>query len=109
MKDHRNIDRRSLEFDRIVAARLRENPALLTRARANLDRWMSSASPGARRTIEEWQAVLDGPFDRLLALLESEDERATRLRQSSPFCGIVTPDERREILKRFAAYDTRPA
>lgn len=52
--------------------------------------------------------MLDGPFERLLALLESEDERATRLRQSSPFCGIVTPDERRAILKRFAAYDTRP-
>ncbi len=105
MKDHRDIDRRSLAFDRLIAARIRENPALVDKARANLRRWRSTASPGALRTLEEWNVLLEGPFDDLMTLLQADDERATRLRQSSPFCGILSRDERLEILKQFAAHD----
>jgi hypothetical protein len=109
MGDHQVIDRRSLEFDRRIVARLRENPALVGTARANLRRWLETASPAARRTLREWQALLDGPFAELLATMEGEDERSTRLRQSSPFCGVLSRDERLAILKRFQDHDAHSA
>jgi hypothetical protein len=40
----------------------------------------------------------------LIVLLRSGDERATRLRQSSPFAGLLTPEERQAILDD---YDSR--
>jgi hypothetical protein len=36
-------------------------------------------------------------------LLVSRSERATRLRQSSPFAGVLTPAERRRVYEAFRA------
>src|SRR2546430_471570 len=106
MKDHRLIDQRSLAFDRVIAAKLRANPALVEKARRNLNRWLASAAPAVRPALREWQLLLDGPLDTLLFTLESADQRSTRLRQSSPFCGILTPAERTGILKEFEARES---
>ncbi len=106
MKDHRLIDERSLAFDRLIAAKLRSNPALVEMARGNLARWLETGSDGVRPDLLEWQRVLSGPFDELLALLEATHERATRLRQSSPFCGILTPEERLGIIRDFQARES---
>jgi hypothetical protein len=109
MKDHRLIDERSLAFDRLIAEKLRQNPALINKARANLKRWMNTASPSAKPALREWQELLDGPTTKLFEVLEGTDERAVRLRQSSPFCGILTREERTRILLEFHARDTQPA
>jgi hypothetical protein len=101
MKDHRLIEERSLAFDRLIAAKLRSQPALLEKARANLARWLETASPRAKADLHEWQRVLSGPLAELLVLLEATDEHASRLRQSSPFCGILTADERLGIIREF--------
>lgn len=101
MKDHRLIDERSLAFDRLIAAKLRAEPALVEKARANLARWLATSSPRVSPDLLEWQRVLSGPFDALLALIEATDERAARLRQSSPFCGILTTEERTGIIREF--------
>ena len=106
MKDHRLIDERSLAFDRLIAAKLRAEPALIEKARGNLARWLETCSDRARPALLEWQGLVDGPFDELLVLLEATDERATRLRQSSPFCGILTEDERLGILREFQARES---
>lgn len=109
MKDHRLIDERSLAFDRLIAAKLRSEPALVEKARGHLARWLETCSAGARPDLVEWQRVLSGPFEELLVLLVATDERATRLRQSSPFCGILTPDERLAILREFQARESHAA
>ncbi len=109
MKDHRLIDERSLAFDRLIAAKLRDQPALLETARGNLARWLETCSAGTKPALLEWQRLLAGPFGELLSLLEATDERATRLRQSSPFCGILTPDERLSILREFQARESHAA
>ena len=109
MKDHRLIDQRSLAFDRLVAAKLRSQPAWVEKARGNLVRWLATCSAGAKPALLEWQRLLDGPFDELLAFMEATDERATRLRQSSPFCGILTEDERLGILREFQARESAAA
>jgi hypothetical protein len=109
MKDHRLIDERSLAFHRLIAARLRGQPALVEKARGNLARWLETCSTRARPALLEWQHLLDGPFDELLVLLEATDERATRLRQSSPFCGILTEEERLRIIREFYAREASAA
>lgn len=98
MRSHEWIDQRSLALHEAVAARLETDPALLDIARHNLQRWLAMSSHSAWL---EWRRVLDEtPLPDLLALLRSSDERARRLRQSSPFAGLLTPAERQAILDR---------
>ena len=101
MKDHRLIDERSLAFDRLIVGKLREEPALVEKARSNIARWLHTCSPAVRPALLEWQRLLAGSFDELLTLMEATDERATRLRQSSPFSGILSQEERLGIIRDF--------
>lgn len=98
VRSHAWIDRRSLALHEAVAAKIEARPELLDVARANLARWISHSPRGA---LLEWQRLLDGmPLAQLLALLRADCETSARLRQSSPFAGLLTPDERRAILER---------
>jgi hypothetical protein len=108
MNPHSAIDARSLEMDRLIAKRLRENPAVLDKARDVLAKWMTSCDASVRPVFDEWCAILDGPISGVFAVLEGEDERSMRLRQSSPFCGILTPAERTAILMSYR-HDQRAA
>lgn len=96
-------------MDRLVAAKVRADPALVDRARDILERWLVSASPRTRPALLEWRALLDGGLDSILPVLEGDDERCTRLRQSSPFCGILTRGERTRILLEFHRREPLPA
>ena len=98
--DHERLDERSLALHAAVAAKIRRNPALIERARANLYRWRASLSGS---WMDEWQTILDGPLEGVVACLNERSERATRLRQSSPFAGLLTSRERRAIYESFAA------
>ena len=101
---HTEIDRCSLEMDREIARRLRADPALAEIARRNLKRWLGRPGLPAslNRCYVEWQTILDShSLDQLLRLLEDEGEEAQRLRQNSPFVGILTPLEVREFKRRY--------
>jgi hypothetical protein len=64
-----------------------------------VERWVSS---GSRAALLEWKRLLDEtPLPQVLALLHSPEDRAVQLRQSSPFAGILSPEERRAILDRY--------
>ncbi|CAN5693053.1 hypothetical protein BH20VER1_BH20VER1_03790 [soil metagenome] len=102
MRDHRQIDERSLAFDRVTAAKIEAAPELVEIAMANLERWLKTCSPAVRPALEEWQLLLSGPREQLLATLHGTDERAARLRQSTPFAGILTTEERTEIIRQFS-------
>jgi hypothetical protein len=104
VRSHEWIDRRSLALHEAVAAKLEAAPALLEVARANLSRWLH-ANPSA--ALMEWGGVLErSSLPELVALLRSTSESAVRLRQSSPFAGVLTREEREVILRR---YDPRRA
>lgn len=109
MKDHRLIDERSLAFHRLIVGKLRADPTLVAMAHSNIERWLQTCSPGVRLTLLEWQELLGTPFEKLLAFLESSGERATRLRQSSPFCGILTESERLAIIREYHARESAAA
>jgi predicted NAD/FAD-dependent oxidoreductase len=99
VRAHEWIDRRSLARHEAVAAKLEAQPQLLEVARANLQRWLSTNSTAALR---EWRQLLETtPFPELLVLLRSNGDEAARLRQSSPFAGLLTPVERQSILNDY--------
>jgi hypothetical protein len=99
MRSHEWIDARSLALHEAVAAKLEAQPQLLEVARANLKRWLA-ARPAA--ALREWQRLLDSlPLPQLVQLLRSPEEEAARLRQSSPFAGILSLAERQDILTRY--------
>lgn len=101
---HEDIDRRSVVLHAKVAERLREQPCLIEVARANLERWRGQcgADDLAADALSEWQAILDTlSLAELCALLVQQDERAARLRQSSPFAGILSSREVWEIKRQF--------
>ena len=87
----------------VIAARIAKNPALLAKARANLKRWRTRFAAKPDHWWLEWERLLRRPWPELAALLTDPGENATRLRQSSPFVGILTPTERRRIYDAFRA------
>ena len=101
MQDHRQIDLRSLAFGRAIAAHLQKRPELISVAKDNLRRWLTTCSAGTRSTLLEWQQIIDGPVEGVIALLTDTGERATRLRQSNPFAGVLSNQERNAILLAF--------
>ena len=98
------LDQRSLALNRAVAERLKGDPSLLRQARGNLMRWLArhQGAPQLCRCYQEWLEILDGqPLQVILELLTGEDERARRLRQNSPFAGVLPPAEVWAIKRRF--------
>ncbi len=109
-RSHEEIDRRSIALHRRVAERLRQDPSLLKVARANLERWRTRSRAGdlAADSVRQWQEILDTrSLEELCDLLVRDDEDATRLRQSSPFAGVLTAAEVWEIKRRFNGEEVR--
>lgn len=95
-------DAASLEMARLVAARLRDRPALLSVARDNLEPWsrLNAESPSLLRCYAEWESILDRPLEKICGVLCAETDEGQRLRQNSPFAGILSVEEIREIKSR---------
>jgi hypothetical protein len=99
VRSHKWVDRRSLALHEAVAAKLEGEPGLLDVARSNLRRWLQDRAEPA---LDEWRDLIARtPLDGIVTLLRSSTPTAARLRQSSPFAGILTPEERQAILNRY--------
>lgn len=100
LQGHERIDQRSLAMHRRIAEKLRESPSLLAIAEDNLARWMSQ--PGRSQPyLEAWQALLRLPIDELTKRIVEPSEWMTALRQSSPFAGVLSNQERWAILREY--------
>lgn len=99
MNSHGQVDGRSRILAQAVAAKLEAGgmAAGLAHARAVNDRWRTQAPS---RLHDEWAAVLQGDWPGIRARLLEDSERGARLRQNSPFCGILTPRERWAIYRK---------
>jgi hypothetical protein len=96
---HDLADLRSLEFHRRIAGRLRQDPKVVHRAQATVARRAADCTV-ARPWITAWGELLTGDREQLLAVLVDPGERATALRQVTPFAGVVPPRERRQIWRQ---------
>ena len=101
--NHSETDQVSLELARRVAERMRRQPEVIDFARANLMRWsqQNRSTPSLLRCYAEWQQILARPVEEICTLLCSETDVAQRLRQNSPFAGVLSPAEVLEIKSRF--------
>jgi hypothetical protein len=106
--NHSETDQVSLELARRVAKLIRRQPEVIDFAYANLVRWsqQNSSAPSLLRCYAEWQQILSRPVEEICTLLCSESDNAQRLRQNSPFAGVLSPAEVWKIKARFRSAPT---
>jgi hypothetical protein len=100
---HRLIEARSLAMHCVAAKKIAADPALLDVARRNLEAWSARYGDSPPRALEEWRTILRRPWPEIAALITDPGETAARLRQSSPFAGVLTQAERRRMYEAFGA------
>ena len=102
MRSHQMLDRRSLALHELVADKIRADPALLERARENLRRWRPTMSAGSLPYLDEWERLVGAGLEACLAVATEDSERATALRQSTPFGGVLTNVERNRFFRDWS-------
>jgi uncharacterized protein YmfQ (DUF2313 family) len=101
--NHALIDARSLAMHCLIARRIADNPALMQKAVANLKRWRERQPGAIPGYLTEWEDILALPLPQVLTLMTGLTEESVRLRQSSPFAGILSTDERKRVYDAFRA------
>lgn len=101
MRTHEGIDQRSLAMARAIVTKIDGDPdrAGLLKARHVCERWMREHPSAA---VAEWRRILEGSWAEIRVLLLEDSEEGRRLRQSSPFCGILSNRERWAIYRRYS-------
>ena len=99
--DHRILDARSLAMHCKIAQKIALDPALLNKAKANLERWSAKAPDPKPRYLREWQEILERPWPEIAEFITSMRDEATRLRSSTPFAGVLTDEEREKVYAAF--------
>jgi DNA-binding transcriptional ArsR family regulator len=103
VRTHANLDERGLAIAEAIARRLRGDPTLVARALELVEHRLANASAHERHELEEWAQLLRTASPaRLRRFLVDRGERATRLRQTLPFLGVLTPGEREALLADVA-------
>jgi hypothetical protein len=99
---HTVQDSISLELAQQIASGLPQHPEWIDFARANLERWsrLNSSAPSLLRSYQEWEKILQHDVSEICAALTAETEEGQRLRQNSPFVGILSSKEVWEIKSR---------
>lgn len=100
VQTHQQIDQRSLRMVREIVARIDADPERrgLEHARNVCRRWVANGNVPAR----EWMEILQRPWEEIRAVLLDESDEGQRLRQSDPFVGILSPQERWAIYREAA-------
>ena len=97
---HQFLDRLTLAYHYAIAARLIAVPEeVLSVARDKLRRWTKiHAGSSTAYALEEWQHLLDTrTVPELIAIITEDSDEGQRLRQSTPFVGILPESEREEL------------
>lgn len=99
-ESHAGMEERSLHIAREVGKLIRSDSSLITRAKNHIDRLLRTSPGTAARDIAEWRHVLEAySTERIRRFLVSKTPRAERLRQSSPFLAVLTPEERKAVIE----------
>jgi hypothetical protein len=67
----------------------------LQHAKQVCERWVAQGIVSAR----EWLPLLEKPWEEVRAILLEESDEGQRLRQTDPFCGILSTEERWAIYR----------
>ncbi len=99
--DHKILEARGLAMHCLVARKVARDPALLDKARRTLKSWRSQYGKDSPRALDEWHAILDRPWQEVVALIVDPGERATRLRQSGPVASLLGARQRERVDAAF--------
>jgi hypothetical protein len=97
---HDRNERFSLLLHRELARALEIDPGgVLSRGRRNILRWQA-AQGHTVQAWDEWLKLLDAGAEAVRKIMLDEGQHGARLRQSSPFAGIIPNRRRWELLKQ---------
>lgn len=104
MKTHDSIDNKSILLAQAVVKKIDADPERggILKARLNCQRWLKNGQSAA---IQEWLQILNGPWEEIRSVLLDPSESGRRLRQSNPFCGIISNRERWNIYKEYQHHE----
>jgi hypothetical protein len=98
---HRILDARSLAMHCLAAVKIEQDRALLGEVKRTFRGWRARYKAGIPPALEEWRLLLERPWAEVSAVITDPGERASRLRQSSPFSTILSSKEREKIYDAF--------
>ncbi len=93
-RGHRTAELHSLAYHRLISERLDDE--LIGNAERRLRRWIRDGRIDPRWATE-WERILALSPAQMAKAIASDSPKARQLRQSSPFAGVLTPQERRRI------------
>jgi hypothetical protein len=100
---HRLLEARSLAMHAVMAQKIERDPKLLDVPRNNLKRWRMRWNQQPPAWHDEWTGIMQRPWSEIAAIITEPSEEGARLRQSSPFAGVLSSAERRRIYEAFRA------
>ena len=91
---------RTLEMHRAITTKIESGTERVREiAQRNLQVLRAQDTAGnAEPYLDAWEDLISGPVARLIAVMTSTDQAARDLRQASPFAGVLTDEERLEVL-----------
>lgn len=87
----------------VIAQKIERDPKLLDVPRNNLKRWSARWENEVPAWYGEWRGIMNRPWAEIAAIITEPSEEGARLRQSSPFAGILSAAERKRIYAAFRA------
>lgn len=100
---HQFLDELALAYHKAIALRLLASPEeIIELARENLNRWIQvHEGTGTVYALKEWQTLIETKtIPELVAIITEDSDEGQRLRQSTPFAGVLSDQERKEIMNR---------
>jgi transcriptional regulator with XRE-family HTH domain len=91
---------RTLEMHRAIATKIESDPEGVREfARHNLEVLRAADIAGNTEPyLDAWEDLINGPVARLVSVMTSTDQAARDLRQASPFAGVLSDEERLEVI-----------
>lgn len=101
---HRLLEARSLAMHAVIAEKIERDSQLLDVPRNNLKRWKARWDENeAPAWYDEWRGIMNRPWPEIAAIITELSEEGARLRQSSPFAGVLSAAERKRIYAALRA------
>lgn len=98
---HRLLEARSLAMHAVIAEKIERDPNLLKIAHENLKRWRARWENQTPAWHQEWSGIMKRPWSEIAAIMTEPSAEGARLRQSTPFAGVLSTIERRRIYEAF--------
>lgn len=101
MNYHSHLDHRSLRFHELIAAEFVKDPvAVRQKAISTLKRWKKQGSWCTG--FSKWEKLLKRSSDQyILSIMLEKSDRGDALRQTSPFVGIISEEQRMAVIEEF--------